>query len=191
MSEPSSKEYGKGYFLIANPVLPDPNFSRTVVLLCNHEDEGSFGLVINRSAPIDSKEVFSEMGMSEFPSGKIYLGGPVSPSQVFYLCHSEEPLPELESICNGVYLGMSWELLDNLMTRVENPEKNIRFYLGYSGWSAGQLAEEMTRLSWLTSAACGEFVFQDNEDEVWANVVRSLGKDYEYLVQAPVNPQWN
>ena len=191
MSEPSNEKYGKGYFLIANPVLPDANFSRTVVLLCNHDDQGSFGLVINRSAPIDSKEVFAEMGMSEFPSGKIYLGGPVSPSQVFYLCHSEELLPELESICDGVYLGMSWELLDNLMTRVKNPEKNIRFYLGYSGWGAGQLAGEMTRLSWLTSAACDEFVFQENEDGIWKNVVLSLGKDYEYLVQAPVNPQWN
>jgi putative transcriptional regulator len=131
------------------------------------------------------------MGMSEFPSGKIYLGGPVSPSQVFYLCHSEKSLPELEPICDGVYLGMSWELLDNLMTRVKNPEKNIRFYLGYSGWGAGQLAEEMIRLSWLTSQACGEFVFQKNEGGIWANVVCSLGKDYEYLVQAPVNPQWN
>jgi putative transcriptional regulator len=191
MPEPSNKEYGKGYFLIANPVLPDPSFSRTVVLLCDHDDDGSFGLVINRSAPIDSKEVFAEMGMSEFPSGKIYLGGPVSPSQVFYLCHSEKSLPELEPICDGVYLGMSWELLDNLMTRVKNPEKNIRFYLGYSGWGSGQLAEEMIRLSWLTSQACGEFVFQENEGGVWANVVCSLGKDYEYLVQAPVNPQWN
>jgi putative transcriptional regulator len=191
MPEPSNKEYGKGYFLIANPVLPDPSFSRTVVLLCNHDDDGSFGLVINRSAPIDSKEVFAEMGMSEFPSGKIYLGGPVSPSQVFYLCHSEKSLPELEPICDGVYLGMSWELLDNLMTRVKNPEKNIRFFLGYSGWGTGQLAEEMIRLSWLTTQACGEFVFQENEGGVWANVVCSLGKDYEYLVQAPVNPQWN
>ena len=152
---------------------------------------GSFGLVINRPALVNSKEVFKEMGISGFPSGKIYLGGPVSPSQVFYLCRSEEPLPELETICDGVYLAMSSELLDNLMTRFKNPEKNIRFYLGYSGWGAGQLAGEMTRLSWLTSQACSEFVFQENEDGIWANVVCSLGKDYEYLVQAPVNPQWN
>jgi putative transcriptional regulator len=86
---------------------------------------------------------------------------------------------------------MSWELLDNLMPRLKDPEKNIRFYLGYSGWGAGQLADEMTRLSWLTTEACGEFVFQENEDGVWANVVRSLGKDYVYLTQAPINPQWN
>lgn len=191
MPQPSNQEYGKGYFLIANPVLPDPNFSRTVILLCNHDDKGSFGLVINRSAPINPKEVFAQIGMSEVPTGKIYVGGPVSTSQVFYLCYSEEPLPELETICDGVYLGMSWELLDNLMPRLKDPEKNIRFYLGYSGWGAGQLADEMTRLSWLTTEACGEFVFQENEDGVWANVVRSLGKDYVYLTQAPINPQWN
>ncbi|MEC9019556.1 MAG: YqgE/AlgH family protein, partial [Nitrospinota bacterium] len=109
-------------------------------------------------------EVFGQMGMSDFPSEKIYLGGPVSPSQVFYLCRSEDTLPELEKICDKVYMGMSWELLDNLMTRLNNPEKNIRFYLGYSGWGAGQLAGEMTQLSWLTSQACGEFIFQENEE---------------------------
>ena len=86
---------------------------------------------------------------------------------------------------------MSWELLEKLMTCLKNPEKNIRFYLGYSGWGAGQLAGEMTRLSWLTSQASGEFVFQENEEGIWANVVRSLGKNYEYLIKAPVNPQWN
>ena len=190
MSE-ASKDYGKGHFLIANPVLPDPNFSRTVVLLCNHDDQGSFGLVINRSAPINAKEVFEEMGVMNSPSGKIYMGGPVSPSQVFYLCHSKTPLPELDVICDGIYLGMNWELLENLLKRVEDPEKNIRFYMGYSGWGAGQLAGEMTRLSWLTCEAQSEFVFQENEDEIWACAVKSMGKDYEYLTKAPVNPQWN
>ena len=186
-----NEEYGKGYFLIANPVLPDPNFSRTVVLLCNHDDQGSFGLVINRPAPISAKEVFAEMGMLDSPSGKIFIGGPVSPTQVFYLCRSKTPLPELEAICDGVYMGLSWELLDNLMMRIEDPEKNIRFYMGYSGWGAGQLADEMIRLSWLTCEAQSEFVFQENEEGIWANTVKSMGKDYEYLIKAPVNPQWN
>ena len=187
----SDEKYGKGYFLIANPVLPDPNFSRTVVLLCNHDDQGSFGLVINRMAPLNAKEIFEEMGMRKSSSDRIFIGGPVSPSQVFYLCRSKTLLPELEHICDDVYLGMSWELLDNLMIRVEEPEKNIRFYLGYSGWGEGQLEGEMTRLSWLTCQAQSEFVFQENEDGIWANAVKSMGKDYEYLIKAPVNPQWN
>ena len=190
MSE-ANEGYGKGHFLIANPVLPDPNFSRTVVLLCNHDEKGSFGLVINRSAPISAKEVFADMGVLGSPSEKIYIGGPVSPSQVFYLCYSKTPLQELDAICDEVYLGMSWELLDNLMQRVVDPEKNIRFYMGYSGWGAGQLVGEMTRLSWLTCEARSEFIFQKNEEVIWANVVKSMGKDYEYLINAPVNPQWN
>jgi putative transcriptional regulator len=190
MSE-ASKDYGKGHFLIANPVLPDPNFSRSVVLLCNHDDQGSFGLVINQSAPISAKEVFEEIGFMDSPSGKIYIGGPVSSSQVFYLCYSKIPLPELDVICDGVYLGMNWEMLENLMKRIDDPYKNIRFYMGYSGWGAGQLAGEMIRLSWLTCKAQSELVFHKNEGEIWASAVKSMGKDYEYLIQAPVNPQWN
>ena len=186
-----NKQYGKGYFLIANPVLPDPNFSRTVVLLCNHDEQGSFGLVINRPAPISAKEVFEEMGVSDSPSGKIFVGGPVSPAQVFYLCRSKIPLPELDAICDGVYMGMSWELLDNLMMRIEDPKKNIRFYMGYSGWGTGQLAGEVERLSWLPCEAQSEFIFQENEESIWAHTVKSMGKNYEYLIKAPVNPQWN
>ena len=86
---------------------------------------------------------------------------------------------------------MSKELLDNLMTRIEDPYKNIRFYLGYSGWGAGQLAGEMERLSWLTCEAQSEIVFQENAESSWAYAVKSMGKDYEYLIKAPVNPQWN
>ena len=85
--------YGKGSFLIANPVLPDPNFSRTVVLLCNHNDEGSFGLVINRNSGLKSSEVFASSELLAGYECDVFIGGPVSPSQVFYLVRSSEPLP--------------------------------------------------------------------------------------------------
>ena len=77
------KSYGKGSLLVANPVLPDPNFSRTVVLLCNHDDQGSFGLVINRAAQLEASEVFSHIRFLDTYRGKIYVGGPVSPAMVF------------------------------------------------------------------------------------------------------------
>ena len=75
--------YGKGSFLIANPVLPDPNFSRTVVLLCNHNEEGSFGLVINRNSGLKSTEVFASSELLTSYEGEVFIGGPVAPSQVF------------------------------------------------------------------------------------------------------------
>ncbi len=186
-----NEDYGKGFFLIANPVLPDPNFSRTVVLLCNHDEHGSFGLVINKLAEVASEEIFSSIDLLKSFQGKIYAGGPVSQSQMFYICRTGEAMPELDRICDGVYLGMDWNFLENALERIPDPQQNIRFYLGYSGWGAGQLAGEMEHRSWLTCQATEEFVFQENVDLTWQGVVKSMGKDYEYLINAPVNPQWN
>ena len=171
-------KYGKGYFLIANPVLPDPNFSRTVVLLCNHNDDGSFGLVVNRSAELTANEVFSQHDFFKDESCKVFIGGPVSQTQVFYLCRSETPIP-------------GWEVLEALTKQLRSPTEDIRFYLGYSGWAAGQLAGEMEQKSWLPCKAKQDFVFGTPEQSIWPTVVRSLGKDYEYLLQAPVNPSMN
>ncbi len=185
------KSYGKGSLLVANPVLPDPNFSRTVVLLCNHDDQGSFGLVINRAAQLEASEVFSHIRFLDTYRGKIYVGGPVSPSMVFFLCRSSQEVPELDTICEGVHLGTCLDVLETVYPRIENPEGNIRFYLGYSGWSGGQLAGEMEQRSWLVQNAKDRFVFSKMEDQIWPEVVHSLGEKYHYLTKAPVNPQWN
>ncbi len=186
-----NQKFEKGYLLIANPVLPDPNFSRTVVLLCNHNEGGSFGLVINRVAEFSLDEILegSEHDIPEIQ--RIFLGGPVAPTQGFFLCRSEKEFPELEFICPGVQLGMNWESSKAVADQIEEPEKNIRFYLGYSGWASGQLAGEMTQKSWLTREAQESFIFSEHEDKIWSNVVRSLGKEYEYLLNAPVNPSLN
>ena len=82
---------------------------------------------------------------------------------------------------------MNWESLEGIVDRLNDPELNIRFYLGYSGWAAGQLEGEMEQKSWLTCKASRDYVFGDSEKQIWSDVVRSLGKDYEYLLQAPVN----
>ena len=79
-----NKRYGKGSLLIANPVLPDPNFSRTVILLCNHDEQGSFGLVINRSAQLGATDLFSSIDILKSYNEKIYIGGPVYEEMVFY-----------------------------------------------------------------------------------------------------------
>ncbi len=188
-----NQPYGKGSFLIANPVLPDPNFSRTVVLLCNHDEHGSFGLVINKVAPLDPAEVFEKINIDRLQSfkGKVYIGGPVSQSQMFYVCRSQEAIPELDQICEGVHLGLDWNYLEKVVERIPDPETNLRFYLGYSGWAAGQLAGEMDQRSWLTCDAKEQFVFEPSEDQIWPAVVRSMGKEYEYLIKAPVNPSLN
>ena len=184
-------QYGKGSLLIANPVLPDPNFSRTVILLCNHNDQGSFGLVINRSTQLKAPDLFSSIDILKSYNAKIYIGGPVSQSMVFYLYRSAKDVIDLDKICSGVYLGSNLETLESLYLDIKNPEENIRFYLGYSGWSGGQLDGEMEQNSWLIQNANEQFVFLDSEELIWLKTVNSLGEEYQYLTKAPVNPQWN
>ena len=186
-----NKQYGKGSLLIANPVLPDPNFSRTVILLCNHNDQGSFGLVINRSTQLKAPDLFSDIDILRSYNAKIYMGGPVSQSMVFYLYRSAKDVIDLDKICSGVYLGSNLETLESLYLDIENPEENIRFYLGYSGWSGGQLDGEMEQNSWLVQNANEKLVFLDSEELIWLKAVNSLGEKYQYLTKAPVNPQWN
>ena len=184
-------DYGQGSFLIANPVLPDPNFSRTVVLLCNHNDEGSFGLVVNRKAEFDANEIFPEIDLLKDYKGDIYIGGPVQQSQVFYLVQCEEELPGLEKVCPNVHLGMSWEHLEDVYARLKDPKEDLRFFIGYSGWGPGQLAGEMEQRSWLIHGATSECVFSTDPDHLWHEVVRSMGREYEYLLNAPVDPRMN
>ena len=186
-----NKNYEKGSLLIANPVLPDPNFSRTVILLCNHDEQGSFGLVINRSTQLKAPDLFLNINILKSYNEKIYLGGPVSQSMVFFLCRSPSAAGKLDEVCSGVYLGSNLETLESLYASLENPEQDIRFYLGYSGWSGGQLAEEMEQNSWLVQKANEQFIFLDSESLIWPQAVNSLGEKYQYLTKAPVNPQWN
>ncbi len=188
-----SGSYGKGSFLVANPVLPDPNFSRTVILLCNHDEEGSFGLVVNRKSKLRAAEIFVDTDLLK-KSGydhEVYIGGPVLPSQMFYLCRYPEPLADLETVCPGIQMGMSWENLDEVLRYLENPSQDLRFYMGYSGWGADQLAGEMAQRSWLTRSAEKENVFGSPDSRIWADVVRSMGTKYEYLLTAPVDPRNN
>ena len=186
-----NKRYGEGSLLIANPVLPDPNFSRTVILLCNHNDQGSFGLVINRSTQLKAPDLFSDIDILRSYNAKIYMGGPVSQSMVFYLYRSAKDVIDLDKICSGVYLGSNLETLESLYLDIGNPGENIRFYLGYSGWSGGQLDGEMEQNSWLVQNANEKLVFLDSEELIWLKAVNSLGEKYQYLTKAPVNPQWN
>ena len=186
-----NKNYEKGSLLIANPVLPDPNFSRTVILLCDHDEQGSFGLVINRSTQLKAPDLFLNINILKSYNEKIYLGGPVSQSMVFFLCRSPSAAGKLDEVCSGVYLGSNLETLESLYASLENPEQDIRFYLGYSGWSGGQLAEEMEQNSWLVQRANEQFIFLDSESSIWPKAVNSLGEKYQYLTKAPFNPQWN
>jgi putative transcriptional regulator len=165
--------------LLAMPQLADPNFSRAVVLMIEHSDEGSFGLVINHPSPIRASELLDSLEMSwrGEDSAVVWAGGPVSPSTGWVL---HEPVVHAQTGDGTVAITSSISLStspDRLRAIASQPPRNIRLLLGYSGWGPGQLAAEMARGAWLHTAAEPRIVFDTPADQIWDTAMRTLGVD--------------
>ena len=164
--------------LLAMPQLADPNFKRAVVLMIEHSDHGSFGLVINHPCPITATELLEslEMRWRGEDSAVVWAGGPVSPSTGWVL---HEPVGVASAgvagtieITSTISLSTSPERLRAIANQ---PPRNIRLLLGYSGWGPGQLAQEMSRGAWLHTNADPKLVFETPPDEIWDHAMKSLG----------------
>jgi putative transcriptional regulator len=179
---------GPGILLIADPFLKDPNFLRTVVFLCEHKDEGSFGFVLNRQYQNTLDELIPELEGFNFP---VYYGGPVQVDTIHFLHQYPEQIPGGQEVFKGVYWGGDFDAVVKMILSREVTADKIRFYIGYSGWSEGQLAEEMKEKTWLTVKASRKLVFHENHEEIWKDSLRHLGGDYEIMVNFPIDPQLN
>jgi putative transcriptional regulator len=165
--------------LLAMPQLADPNFSRAVVLMIEHGDQGSFGLVINHPSPIKATELLESLEMSWCgeDSAVVWAGGPVSPSTGWVLHEpvgSAQPGQGTIEITSTISLSTS---PDRLRAIAIAPPRNVRLLLGYSGWGPGQLAQEMARGAWLHTSADPRLVFETPPDEMWEAAMKSLGID--------------
>ena len=177
-----------GTLLIADPFLKDPNFMRTVVLLTEHEEQGSIGFVLNRLSRNTLDELLPETEGHALP---VYYGGPVQMNTIHFLhCYPKEILGGIE-IVKGVWWGGDFEQVLQLLQAGKLDEARIRFYLGYSGWSSGQLASELEEKTWLTVEAEPELVFHPQVAEIWKDSLRHLGGEYEMMVNFPIDPQLN
>lgn len=163
--------------LLAMPQLADPNFSRAVILMIEHGDQGSFGLVINHPSPIRATELLESLDMSwrGEDSAVVWAGGPVSPSTGWVL-HEPVGVAQAGTITVTSSISLSTSP-DRLRVIASQPPRNIRLLLGYSGWAPGQLATEMARGAWLHTAAESSLVFDTPADEIWSTAMRSLGID--------------
>ncbi len=168
--------------LLAMPQLVDPNFTRAVVLMIEHGDGGSFGLVVNQPSPIRAKELLESLDMpwNGDDEAVVWAGGPVSPTTGWVL---HEPMGGLGStsglgtsgtvlVSPGLELSTSPETLRVLAA---TPPRRMRLLLGYSGWAPAQLADEMARGSWLYADADPDIIFDTPPEGMWDRAVRSLG----------------
>jgi putative transcriptional regulator len=170
-------DYLTNQFLIAMPRMDDPNFAQTVTLVCEHSDRGALGIVVNRTLPMTLGDVFEQLGLdsskSRLNDQPVLRGGPVQTERGFVL-HSpggkwESTLPFSERM----HLTTSRDILDAIAAG-EGPESAV-IALGYAGWEAGQLDEEMARNAWLTVSADERLIFETPVDERWQGAARLLG----------------
>ncbi len=181
-------EPAPGILLIADPFLKDPNFLRTVVFLCEHKDEGSFGFVLNRQYENTLDELIPELEGHKLP---VFYGGPVQLDSLHFLHQYPDLIPGGQEVIKGVYWGGDFDAVINLVKNEEIDSNKIRFYIGYSGWSEGQLSNEMTEKTWLTVKASRKLIFHHKYEEIWKDSLRHLGGDYEMMVNFPIDPQLN
>jgi putative transcriptional regulator len=181
---------GPGTFLIANPTLRDPNFLRSVVLLCEHNEKGSMGLIVNRPSEAKLADALS-VKLPLSPEDRLFVGGPVQPDALLVLHRIAKTIPGAQPICDGIALGGDMQALMDLLGTPRNSKDKVRVYAGYSGWGAGQLDQELEAGGWITCSAEARFIFDFDPSQVWVEVLRSLGDEYVHLTTVPLDPRVN
>lgn len=161
---------------------------RTVVFLCEHQDEGSFGFVLNKSYDYTLDQLISGLEDLKIP---VFQGGPVQMDTVHFLHQCPDKITGGYEIIDGVFWGGNFETAIELIRSGEIGLNKIRFYIGYSGWGSGQLADELKEKSWLTVQASHKLVFHKRTDEIWKDSLRHLGGEYEIMANFPIDPQLN
>lgn len=177
-----------GEILLADPFLWDENFRRTAILMCEHNDEGSLGFIMNRPMTMRVDEL-----LSDFPEfeGDIYFGGPVQTDTVHYLHTAGDLLDDSVEVVDGIYWGGSYEKLKILVDTQLITANDIRFFVGYSGWSGKQLADEMERGSWVTAPMFPNYLFKADPMKLWKLVMHNKGNAYTVIAQMPETVDWN
>ena len=162
--------------LLSMPQLQDPNFNRTVVLLCEFTPEGAFGLVINRPTEMPASTMVRLeppiVGGNTMP---LWIGGPVEPERGWILLGHEPAGSEFKLVCDGLYLSTSVVLLRDVLVTV--PPPRARVLAGYAGWGPGQLDEELAQSAWLLGDVDLDIVFDTPADVMWETAIRRIGAD--------------
>jgi putative transcriptional regulator len=179
----------KGDLLISEPFLADPNFARTVILLCEHNDEGSFGFVLNKLAQVKLNELLDVAGKRE---DNIYIGGPVQQNTLQFIHKNDGLIEGGIEVKEGIFWGGNFEQMLAMMEGELIQADDIKFFVGYSGWATGQLKDELKVNSWIISRDVNiEQVFHTDVESLWKEVLNTMGGKYKIVANFPVDPRLN
>lgn len=178
-----------GKILLAEPFMLDPNFKRSAILLCDHEEKGgSVGFIMNKPLGTNIDEL-----IEDFPKfkGEVHFGGPVQTDTIHYIHSLGDLLEDSVEVCQGVYWGGDFDKLKFLITSELVQPHQIRFFLGYSGWSDGQLHSEMNYGSWVLADMDINYLFRFKPAKLWEAIMHNKGNTFTIIAKIPEEMSWN
>lgn len=175
--------------LLSEPFMLDPNFKRSVILLCEHNDEGTVGYVLNQPAVLLLSDVMEDLPDADYP---LFIGGPVSQNSIHFIHKCPDKLPDGADLGNGLFWSGNFESLMVLAKNRAIAHDEIKFFLGYSGWSPGQLDRELAENTWaVTNDYHPDIALGADHENLWKEAVVALGEKYAHVANFPQNPTWN
>jgi putative transcriptional regulator len=167
----AAEESANAVFLVASPVLLDPNFHQTVVLVTQPSEGGPWGVIINRPLDYLLSDVFTDIETLRDRKDVLYFGGPVAQDGLVFLIRSQQPPPRAIPVLRDVYIISDIDYIEKLLRRSE-PMRDLRVYSGYSGWAPGQLQEEIVRGGWILMPADADMVFDGDPARIWPELIK-------------------
>jgi len=177
-----------GRLLLSEPLLRDFYFRRSVVLLIDHGDDGSFGVIINKPLKMNLNDVVNGLPDIEAP---VYIGGPVASDKVFFLHTLGDEIPDSVPVSDEMFWGGNLEAITQKIKEGTVDPETIRFFLGYSGWTSNQLDDEIKSNSWAVTIPKHEMIMKIKPERMWNKYVGTLGKDYRFWLHMPKDPMLN
>jgi len=178
----------KGKLLVAEPsILNDKEFNRSVIYLTEHNEDGCIGFILNKPTDFVLKDLIPEIN-AEFT---IFHGGPVEQENLYFIHRVPNLIPNSIKIDKNIYWGGDFDVLTELLNSKEIEATDIRFFLGYTGWSITQLDEELREATWVVVNNKYPNLFKVNSNDIWKNQLLTFGGEYQIWANAPKNPALN
>ena len=176
-----------GKALLSEPYLLDPLFNKSVILITEHNEKGTFGLILNKKVRISLNDLFVDFPKTEM---NVFLGGPVKQDTVHYLHTKGDIIKDSLKISENIYWGGDFNQVKELIISGTLTKNDIFFYLGFSGWDPGQLEEEFEENSWIVTDIKSEDVYNSSAD-LWKLLLNRMGEPYKRWIEFPENPVLN
>lgn len=177
----------QGCVLISEPLMNDPNFARSVVLLSQFDTDGILGFILNHQSTSNVGDVIQDFPIKGVP---LYIGGPVCMNQVFFVHTLGDQLANSITIKGSLCIGGDFKEIVRLLELGKAKPHQVRFFVGYSGWGKQQLQEEIKENSWIIAPVSDEEVMGESEN-LWENSLSKLGKKFEFMSEFPQDPNLN